>query len=294
MAGTKALTWLILVLVLGGCSQDHPTITVGSKNFIEQVLLGEIAAQHLEQRLGRKVERKLNLGGTLLAHQALVKGEIDLYPEYTGTALTAVLLQPPSSDPMAVFAQVKRDYQKRFGIEWLPPLGFNNTFAMVIRKADAQKYRIESLSDAMTHQPGWILGVGYEFQQRSDGLSSLLKTYHLPINGPLKTMDLGLLYRALEHQEVSMVAGNSTDGALSMLDAVILRDDRACFPPYQAAFAVRTDVLKREPLLEHVLTELSGTFTEAIMRRLNYLAVVEHRSVQEVALQFLKDHNLRE
>lgn len=294
MGGTKTLAWLILILGLAGCSQNQPTITVGSKNFIEQVLLGEITAQHLERRLGRKVERKLNLGGTLLAHQALVKGEIDLYPEYTGTALTAVLHQPPSFDPMAVLAQVTGEYQQRFGIAWLPPLGFNNTFAMVIRKADAQTHHIESLSDAVRYQPGWALGVGYEFQQREDGLSSLLKTYHLPLTGPLKTMDLGLLYRALEQQEVNMVAGNSTDGVLSVLDAVILRDDRACFPPYQAALAVREDALKREPLLEPALTELSGTFTDAIMRRLNYLVVVEHRSVREVAEQFLKDHILHQ
>ena len=238
-------TQIVACLIVGlwaagivGCTKEHP-ITVGSKNFTEQVVLGEIVAQHLEHRLGRRVDRQLNLGGTMLAHQALVRGEIDLYPEYTGTALTTILKLPPTRDPAAAIALVRAEYQARFGVEWMDPLGFNNTFAMVIRGEDARKNKIATLSDAARYSPGWNLGVGYEFQQRPDGLAGLLKTYHLPIHGSPKTMDLGLLYKALEQRQVSMVAGNATDGQLSVLDAVVLQDDQHYFPPYDCGLVVR-------------------------------------------------------
>jgi glycine betaine/choline ABC-type transport system substrate-binding protein len=292
MGGAQVLAALIIAVVLPGCSDDRRSLTVGSKNFMEQVLLGEIVAQHLEQRFRKPVERKLNLGGTLLAHQALVKGEIDLYPEYTGTAISSVLHLPSSSDPAELLARVRREYQSRFNLHWLDPLGFDNTFAMVIRRADAEEHRLASLSDAAHYSPGWTLGVGYEFQQRPDGLPKLLDTYPLTLIGRPKVMDLGLLYRALQQKQVSMIAANSTDGLLSELDVTVLRDDRKCFPPYQAAFVVRRDALQRELSLEHALQELSGKFTEETMRRLNHRVIVQHGSVQDVARQFLKDSGL--
>ena len=274
-----------------GCSRDRP-ITVGSKNFTEQVVLGEIVAQHLEHRLGLKVVRKLYLGGTLLAHQALVNGDIDLYPEYSGTALTAVLKLTPSSDPAAVFATVKAEYLARFHMQWLDPLGFNNTFAMVIREEDARRNGIHTLSDAAKHAVGWKLGVGYEFQQRPDGLDGLLKIYRLHLNGSAKTMDLGLLYKALDQKQVDMVAANATDGQLSVLDVTVLRDDKGYFPPYQAALVVRAETLKTHPLLGQMLNELAGRFSDETMRRLNYQVDGEHRPVREVAQNFLKGSRL--
>jgi glycine betaine/choline ABC-type transport system substrate-binding protein len=275
-----------------GCTKERP-ITVGSKNFTEQVVLGEIVAQHLEHRLGRRVERKLNLGGTMLAHQALVRGEIDLYPEYTGTALTTILKSPPLHDPAAVITLVRTEYQTRFGVEWMDPLGFNNTFAMVIRGEDARNSKIATLSEAAGHPPGWNLGVGYEFQQRPDGLAGLLKTYHLPIHGSPKTMDLGLLYQALEQRQVSMVAGNSTVGQLSVLDVLILRDDKRYFPPYDCALAVRSQSLEDNPPLRKALAELTGLFTDLTMRKLNNQVDGEHRPVRIVAEQFLREAGLR-
>ena len=274
-----------------GCTKEHP-ITVGSKNFTEQVILGEIVAQHLEHRLGRRVDRKLNLGGTMLAHQALVRGEIDLYPEYTGTALTTILKLPPTSDPAAATALVRAEYQARFAVEWSDSLGFNNTFAMVIRGEDARKSKIATLSDAAQYSPGWNLGVGYEFQQRPDGLAGLLKTYKLFLHGSPKTMDLGLLYKALELREVTMVAGNVTDGQLSVLDVVVLRDDKGYFPPYDCALAVRSESLETNPPLRQALTELAGLFTDVTMRKLNYQVDGAHRPVREVAEQFLRDGGL--
>ncbi|HZS12374.1 MAG TPA: glycine betaine ABC transporter substrate-binding protein, partial [Nitrospirales bacterium] len=193
MARALAVAALSLLCFAIGCGRDRGPITVGSKNFLEQVLLGEIAAQHLEHRLGVRVARKLNLGGTLLAHAALVKGDIDLYPEYLGTAATAVLDLPASSNAEALLAQVREQYDKRFQLRWLDPLGFNNTFAMVIRTADADHLKIHSLSEAARSPSGWMLGVGYEFQQRPDGLPGMQRTYHLPLQGKPKVMDLGLL-----------------------------------------------------------------------------------------------------
>jgi glycine betaine/choline ABC-type transport system substrate-binding protein len=274
-----------------GCNKERP-ITVGSKNFTEQVVLGEIVAQHLEYRLGRRVDRQLNLGGTLLVHQALLNGDIDLYPEYTGTALATVLKLPPDHDPAAALALVRAEYQTRFGVEWMDPLGFNNTFAMVIRGEDALKNKIATLSDAARYNPGWILGVGYEFQQRSDGLGGLMKTYNLPIQGSPKTMDLGLLYKALEQRQVSMVAGNATDGQLSVLDVVVLQDDKRYFPPYDCALAVRRRSLDANPPLRQALTELTGLFTDGIMRKLNYQVDGAHRPVREVAEEFLRQAGL--
>ena len=294
MDRTQIVACLIVGLWVGGivgCTKERP-ITVGSKNFTEQVILGEIVAQHLEHRLGRRVDRKLNLGGTMLAHQALVGGEIDLYPEYTGTALTTILKLPPAHDPAAAMALVRAEYQTRFGVEWMDSLGFNNTFAMVIRGEDARKSKIATLSDAARFSPGWNLGVGYEFQQRPDGLAGLLKTYNLPIHGSPKTMDLGLLYKALEQREVSMVAANATDGQLSVLDVLVLRDDKWYFPPYDCAFAVRSESLEANPPLRQALTELVGLFTDLTMRKLNYQVDGTHRPVREVAEQFLRDAEL--
>jgi glycine betaine/choline ABC-type transport system substrate-binding protein len=274
-----------------GCTKERP-ITVGSKNFTEQVILGEIVAQHLERRLGRRVARQLNLGGTLLVHQALLNGDIDLYPEYTGTALATVLKLPLDHDPVAAMALVRAEYQTRFGVEWMDPLGFNNTFAMVIRGENALKNKIATLSDAVRYNPGWILGMGYEFQQRSDGLAGLLKTYNLPIQGSPKTMDLGLLYKALDQRQVSMVAGNITDGQLSVLDVLVLQDDKRYFPPYDCALAVRRASLEANPPLRQALKELTGLFTDRTMRKLNYQVDGAHRPVREVAEEFLREAGL--
>ena len=290
MGGEKIVAGLIAAAGVDwvlGCSKER-LLTVGSKNFTEQVILGEIVAQHVSLRLSERVDRKLNLGGTLLAHQALVKGDLALYPEYTGTALTAILKLPLSSDPAAVLARVRKEYQKRFNVLWLDPLGFNNTFAMVIRGEDARKYGIETLSDAAGHANGWTLGVGYEFQQRRDGLAGLLKTYKLPLKRSPRTMDLGLLYRALEQKQVDMVAASATDGLLSVLDVKVLKDDKRYFPPYQASLAVRADALAKHPPLKRALEQLSGLFSDEIMRTLNYQVDGQHRPVNEVAMTFLR------
>ncbi len=282
---------LIGTIFLAACD-GRPRIVVASKNFTEQVILGEIIAQHLEHRLDVRIERRLNLGGTLLAHEALVTGGIDLYPEYTGTALTAILNLPPSKDPTAVFGRVQQEYRNRWRVEWLPPLGVNNTFAMVIRGDEARRGKFRTISEAAKRKQGWRMGMGYEFQQRPDGLAGLMETYDLALAGPVKTMDLGLLYRALEQGDVDMLSANSTDGMLSVLDVRVLTDDKRYFPPYEAAIAVRAEALEAHPGLRQALAELSGTLSDEAMQRLNYEIDGKHRPEREVAKEFLRTQGL--
>jgi glycine betaine/choline ABC-type transport system substrate-binding protein len=265
---------LLAALLAAGCGRNPDTVVVGSKNFTEQAILGEIVAQHLERR-GRKVDRKLNLGGTLLAHRALVSGEIDVYPEYTGTALMEVLKLPAAYDPDEVRRRVASEYKSRWGLEWLPPLGFSNTFAMVIEGG-----AYETLSEAARRGRGWKLGVGYEFLTRPDGLPGLVERYGLPLDGNPRSMDLGLLYQALKQKQVEMVAGNSTDGLIGALGLKMLRDDRSYFPPYDAALVARAE-------LREALAPLSGRIDTGRMRKLNYQVDGERRRIPDVAREFL-------
>jgi len=287
MDRTALVAGLTAALLLCGCS--NPTagraVRVGSKNFTEQVVLGEIIAQHVEHRLHRPVERRLNLGGTLLAHRALLEREIDLYPEYTGTALAAILKQPIDRRPETVLDRVRAAYRRQFQVEWLDPLGIDNGFAMVVRGADARARHFETLSQAAP--AGWNLGVGYEFEQRADGLASLRDTYQLRLLGPPRSMDLGLLYKAMEQNQVDMIAANATDGLLSVMDLKVLQDDRHAFPPYQVCVAAREDTLRAIPGLREALLELSGKFDNPKMRALNYQVDGLHRPVAEVAAGFL-------
>jgi len=290
MGRTKTLAGLIVLLLgiyaLGGCGRKPADIVVGSKNFTESALLGELLAQHIERRLGLKVERKLNLGGTLLAHQALTSGAIDLYPEYTGTALTAVLKRPPASDLAAVFSQVREAYEVQWRLDWLRPLGFNNTFAMIVRGETARKEKLATLSEAARAQ-AWKLGVGYEFLQRPDGLPGLLRTYHLRTSGAPISMDLGLLYAALKSKRVDLIAASSTDGLISVLDVAVLEDDRRYFPPYECAVIAREETLAKYSGLREALEQLSGMLTDRVMRKLNFGVDGEHRPPAQVASRFL-------
>jgi len=289
MDRTKALACLIALAcaACGSKSGTKPRIVVGSKNFTEQVLLGEILAQQIERRLPVKVERKLDLGGILLTHEALVKGDIDLYPEYTGSALTAVLKQRAIGDPAEALSAVRALYRSQWNLEWLDPLGFDNTFAMIVHGKEAREKHVVTLSDAASAH-AWRMGMGYEFAQRADGLEGLMKTYNLHPAAPPVSMDLGLLYQALEHDNVDMIAASSTDGMIAKMDVSILEDDLHYFPPYQCAVVVREQTLARFPQLRDALQELSGKLTNVAMRQLNAAVDVEHRPVSRVAAEFLR------
>jgi len=288
MDRTTAIAAAALALLLTGCTRSE-RIIVGSKNFTEQLLIGEIVSQHLEARLkdtGVIIERKLNLGGTLVAHTALITGQIDLYPEYTGTAVTSVLKQEPKQQPAAVREQVKEGY-RQWNVEWLQPLGFNNTFAMVVRSELARLDGISKLSEAGSRN--WTLGIGYEFLNRSDGLAGLQKAYSLQLARSPLTMDLGLLYKALEAGEVDMVAANSTDAQLASEEFTVLEDDGRFFPPYEAALVARAAVLR--PEVRQALVELSGVFTDEVMRHLNAEVTLRQRPVVTVAREFLQSRS---
>jgi osmoprotectant transport system substrate-binding protein len=268
-----------------GCRGGDRPLRVGSKNFSEQVLLGEIVAQALEAR-GIKVDRRFNLGGTFVCHRALVAGQLDLYPEYTGTAFTAILAQKLVFDPAAVWAAVRREYAKRWDLVWSPPLGFENTFALVVRGEDARRLGLTKISDLASH-PELRPGFGYEFLEREDGYKGLARAYGLAFRRRPAEMDLGLLYPALASGQVDVVAGNSTDGLIAAQGGVVLLDDRRYFPPYEAAFVVRRAVYEGRDALRAALESLGGSLDAATMRRLNAAIDRDKRSPEEVASGFL-------
>jgi glycine betaine/choline ABC-type transport system substrate-binding protein len=280
------LYFITAVALLTGCGpRNH--IVVGSKNFTEQLILGEIIAQHIEARMHQPVERKLDLGGTLLAHQALLSGDIDMYPEYTGTAFTNVLKRSGVTDPAVVLEQVRAEYSSGFHLDWLDPLGFNNSFAMSVRGEDARGRHLKTLSDAAADPAGFVLGAGYEFLTRPDAYGALNRAYAIKWNAAPKSMDLGLLYQALEQKQVSMAAGNTTDGLLNKLDVTVLEDDKHVFPPYQACIVIRQQALAAHPDLKAILSELSGKISDADMRSMNYAVDGQHRPARDVATDFL-------
>jgi osmoprotectant transport system substrate-binding protein len=275
------------LMFMAGCAPprgDHPVI--GAKNFTEQVVLGELLAQEIEAKSNLKVERRFYLAGSYICQQALVAGRIDAYVEYTGTALTAVLKQPVDRDPERVLKTVRGLYASRYNIVVAQPLGFENTFAMVIRGEDARRLHLTTLSEASRYTPEWRLGVGYEFEQRPDGLPGLSAAYGMKFAGSPRTMDLGLLYRALNAHQVDMIAANSTDGPIEALGLVALEDDRHYFPPYQAVPLVRAEALKRWPQMQTALDALAGKITAEDMRAMNEAIDGEHRDPTEVVRAF--------
>jgi osmoprotectant transport system permease protein len=264
---------------------NQARVVVGSKDFTESVLLGEIVAQMLEAR-GVAVERRFELGGNL-AHQALVAGQIDCYPEYTGTSYVAILKHAPATDPRAVYEEVKREYAEKFKVEVGPPLGYSNDFAILVRGADARRLNLKTISDAVAHAPTWRAGFGQDFMSRPDGYAGFARAYNLKFSAPPREMDLSLTYRALASNQVDLIAGNSTDGLISALDLVQLEDDRRYFPPYEAVILARQDSLAHLPALAEVLKQLSGAISTEEMRRLNYEVDGKRRDRQTVAREWI-------
>lgn len=287
--GVRWAAAVLLGAVLAGCGGGPEPVTVGSKFFTEQDLLGEIVATWIERTTDAPVERRLHLGGTFLCHRALVSGELDVYVEYTGTALTAILERPPFQDPDSVYRVVREAYGDRWDLVWTEPLGFENTFALLVERSLADSLGLETVSDLAEHDEELRIGVGYEFVEREDGLPGLTRTYGLDFRGEPRTMELGLLYRALDQGRVDLIAGNSTDGQIDALDLVALADDRRYFPPYDAAPVVRRDALERHPGLRASLRELGGRIRTPVMRRLNRQVAVEGRDFRAVAREWVEE-----
>jgi osmoprotectant transport system substrate-binding protein len=283
----------VLVLLLVGCGLPRSSrVVIGAKNFTEQVVLGEMLAQEIEAVTGERVERRFYLAGSYLCQQALVGGRIDGYVEYTGTALTAILKEPlpPPEERAGILARVREDYASRFGVRVEAPLGFEDTFAMAVRGEDARRFGWTKISDLVepTSQnrdmghPALRLGVGYEFESRPDGLVGLQKAYGLKFAGRPRTMELGLLYRALAGGQVDIVSGNSTDGPIRALGFTVLKDDKHYFPPYEAVPLIREDSLKAHPGIQVAMDRLAGKATAEEMQGMNDAVDAQHRDVGDV------------
>ena len=270
------------VTSVGGGNSD---IIVASKGFTEQDILAELLAQQIEATTDLKVDRR-TLQGTKLCHEALVAGNIDSYVEYTGTALTAVLKESVIDDPRKVYNLVKQSYDKQFNLEVTEPLGFQNTYAVIVRGEDAKKYNIKTVSEAVKYASDWDIGIGYEFAEREDGLPGLIKAYYLQFKRRPKSMDLGLIYRALTQELVDVVVNNSTDGQIARLGLVILEDDKKYFPPYEATPIVNKNTLTKYPQLKKPLSQLAGILTADEMQELNYQVEGELRKIKEVVSEF--------
>lgn len=263
-------------------------IVIGSKNFTEQVILGELLSKYLEAKTGLKVQRRLNMGGTFICHEALKAGQIDGYIEYTGTALTAVLKQKVITDPQETYRQVQQKYGNELKLTVGKPLGFNNTFAMIIRGDDARKFDINTLSESAKYTPQWQAGVGFEFLEREDGFPGLVKAYNLTFGKKPKIMDLGLIYRALVEKKVDFIAANSTDGLIAKLGLTILEDDKKYFPPYQAVPIFKPETLQKYPKIKPALDKLYNSISATQMQKMNYQVDGEFRKPEDVAREFLR------
>jgi osmoprotectant transport system substrate-binding protein len=277
-----------LIVGLGASCRGGRTVVVGSKNFTEQVLLGEILAQMIEAR-GVAVDRRLNLGGSFICHRALLAGDLDVYVEYSGTALTAILKEGVLHDPRAVFLRVRELYRARFGLEWSEPFGFNNTFAIAMLPGEADRLGIRAISDLKKHEDTLRPGAGHEFLEREDGYRGLVEAYGLAFSHPPRGVELGLIYRALTEKQVDFVVGSATDGLIDKFGLVVLADDRAYFPPYDAAAVYRPATMERVPELGAVLRLLQGGIDEAAMRRLNRQVDNEGRAATEVVRSYLAE-----
>lgn len=274
-------------------SDPRATVRVASKNFTEQYILAELMAQMIERHTDLDVERKLSLGSVYIVHNALLNDEVDLYPEYTGTAWRAILGQQRTLASAATFEQVRETYRDRFGLDWLQPFGYENTYAILVTAELARAHGLEAISDLATIAPERVMGFSAEFHERADGFPALRDTYGLDFADTAE-MDLGLLYRALREGRIDVAAGNSTDGRIPAFDLVMLRDDRGFFPPYDAAPVLRRDLVERHPEVAAVIGRLSGRIDAEAMRNMNRQVDQQQRSAASVAADFLQREGLLE
>lgn len=262
----------------------HKPIVIGAKSFTEQELLGELVAQLIERRTELPVERRFGLGGTDICHAAIISGELDIYVEYTGTALLNVLQQPVISNPDLAYRVVSTNYRQLFDLEWLPPIGFNNTYAIAVRSSDANSNDWQNISDLATGAAADTLTAGFtsEFMERPDGYPGLREAYGFEF-GQTIDLDPGLMYQALDQGQVDVICAFATDGRIEEYQLTVLDDDRGFFPPYDAAPIVRGDLLKQHPILRDVLASLAGTISDDAMRQMNYAVDVQKQEPAEVA-----------
>ena len=295
MKGKSGLLMLVLsmVFIMGALPQaavGQEKVVVGSKGFTEQVILGNMLSLLLEND-GFKVDRKIGLGGTVICHEALVRGDISVYVEYTGTGLVTILKKAVLNNPEEVYQVVKKDYEDKFKLTWLKPWGFNNTYCIVMRKADAERLKVKKVSDLKSLAGNMTLGATIEFVARPDGIPGLVKHYELKFKDQ-KGMDPGLVYKAIAENQVDVISGFATDGRIPAFNLVVLEDDMRFFPPYFAAPVVRTELLAKAPKMAEVLNRLAGKISDDAMAILNSAVDVKKQDPEAVAKDFLKGQGL--
>lgn len=281
----SVLSGIIAIALLTACSGSEKVV-VGSKDFTENKILAEIMAQVIEKNTEIKVDRKLNMGGTFVCFEAIKKGQIDIYPEYTGTALTAQLKRPVETDSEKVYDMVSTEFEKQFKIKWLKPLGFNNTYALALPEAYAAENNIETISDLKKYSKDLVFGAEHEFFNRDDGYDGLIKTYGITFKDIAK-MDVSLKYQAIGQGKMQVTDAFTTDGQLKALNLKVLKDDKNFFPPYHAAPIINMAALEKYPQLEELLNKLSGLIDDQTMQELNYNAENKKESIEKVAKDFL-------
>lgn len=285
-----SITGLLVLSAFTACTSGKKVV-IGSKDFTENKILAEMMAQIVEKNSDLKVERKINMGGTFVCFEALKKGQIDIYPEYTGTGLTAQLKLPVETDPDKVYDTVSTEFSKQFQIKWLKPVGINNTYALAMPRELADKNKIESISDLANYSKDLIFGAEHEFFNRDDGYDGLIKIYGLSFKNTAK-MDVSLKYQAIGQGKMDVTDAFNTDGQLKALNLKVLKDDKNFFPPYYAAPVIREKTLETYPELEELLNKLAGTIDDETMQELNYKADNEKQSIEKVAEDFLKSKGL--
>ena len=282
---------LLSIFALTGCARSEK-IVIGSKDFSENILLGEMFAQLVEAKTDIKVERKMNLGGTFVCFEALKKGDIDIYPEYTGTGLTAQLKLDVIGDPDEAYRVVSEEFDKQFKIKWLKPLGFNNTYTLAVTQDVYQQYGVKTFSDLAKISEKLIFGAEHEFFDRQDGYDGLVQKYSMIFKGAPKKMNVSLKYQAMGNGDMDVTDAFATDGAIKQYNLVVLTDDMGFFPPYYAAPIVRNATLEKHPELEGVLNMLDKAIDDATMAELNYKVDAEGQDVAKVAKEFLNNSGL--
>ncbi|GAA0739420.1 glycine betaine ABC transporter substrate-binding protein [Clostridium oceanicum] len=291
----KIVASILTICIIGGTigyfATKKDTIVIGSKNYNEQLVLGNMFALLIESNTNIKVEKKLNLGGTKVAFTALKSGELDIYPEYTGTGLISIMKKTTISDPDKVYNLVKDYYNKTFDISWLKPLGFNNTYAMAVRQDTAKKYNLNTISQLAKISENLDLGCNMEFTGRKDGLKGLESIYNIKFKS-VKAIDGGLRYASLNNRKIDVTNAFSTEGLLKAFNLKVLEDDKKLFPPYYAAPIIRNDTLKKHPELKELLNKLGNNISNEEMIEMNYKVDKLNQTPENVAKEFLKSKNL--
>lgn len=290
---TIILMTLVMIMSIGltGCS-DNDGVTIGSKDFGENIVLGEMFAQLIENHTDIKVNRKLNMGGTFVCFEAIKNGDIDIYAEYTGTGLTAQLKMDVISDSDKAYRVVAEEFDKQFGVKWLEPLGLNNTYALAVTNEVYEEYGVETYSDLAEISDNLVFGSDHEFFDRQDGYDGLVDLYDMHFKEEPKKMEISLKYQAIGNGDMDITNVFATDGPIKKYNLKVLVDDKGFFPPYYAAPIIRKDTLEKYPELEEILNKLAGLLDDQTMTDINYKIDVEGRDVEAVATEFLTENGL--